>query len=100
MNGQKVRVCQTAVDPLPEGIDSYLVEVPLFKTKSKKQSRFFSFISFIDGFKNNIKGFYGFIRGGAKEKEAFKDRMSEEQRLKAIVASKKAAKAAEAQAAK
>ena len=92
-NGQAVRTCQTVVPALAAG-EAYVVEVPLLKSKTKKASRFFSIKSFFAGFKNNLLGMVGFVRAGRKEKEAFNDRMSEEQRIKELVAAKKAAKAA------
>ena len=92
-NGQAVRMCQTVVPALAAG-EAYVVEVPLLKSKTKKASRFFSIKSFFAGFKNNLLGMVGFVRAGRKEKEAFNDRMSEEQRIKELVAAKKAAKAA------
>ena len=92
-NGQAVRTCQTVVPALAAG-EAYVVEVPLLKSKTKKASRFFSIKSFFAGFNNNLLGMVGFVRAGRKEKEAFNDRMSEEQRIKELVAAKKAAKAA------
>ena len=92
-NGQAVRTCQTVVPALADG-EAYVVEVPLLKSKTKKASRFFSIKSFFAGFKNNLLGMVGFVRAGRKEKEAFNDRMSEEHRIKELVAAKKAAKAA------
>ena len=61
--------------------------------KTKKASRFFSIKSWGAGFKNNLLGMVVKTRAGRKEKEAFNDRMSEEQRIKLALAAKKAAKA-------
>lgn len=93
VNGGSVRVCQALVPSSLADGETYVVEVPMGKVKAKKQSRFFSIRSFFDGFRNNFMGIIGFVRYGRKEKENFKERMSSEQQLKAMVAAKKAARA-------
>jgi hypothetical protein len=93
IKGGHVRVCQALVPSSLADGETYVVEVPLGKVKTKKQSSFFSIRSFFDGFRNNFMGIIGFVRYGRKEKENFKERMSAEQQLKAMVAAKKAARA-------
>jgi len=93
INGEKVRTCMAKVPTnLPEG-ENYVVEVPIGKVRVKKQSAFFSIRSFLDGFKNNVKGFIGFVTYGRKEKQNFKDRINAEEELKKKVLAKKLAKA-------
>lgn len=93
VDGEAVRMCQALVPSSVAAGESYVIDVPVGKIKTKKQSTFFSVRSFFDGFRNNAMGIVGFVRYGSKEKENFQERMSAEQQLKAMVAAKKAARA-------
>mmetsp|Transcript_5514 Transcript_5514/g.14573 ORF Transcript_5514/g.14573 Transcript_5514/m.14573 type:complete len:219 (-) Transcript_5514:139-795(-) len=93
VDGQWIRTCTAKVPYMPKG-ESYEVYVRPTMTKTKKSSRFFSFRSFIAGAKNNILGMIGFVREGRKSKNQFKERIQREDDITAMVAARKAAKAA------
>ena len=84
VDGQWVRSCVTRI---PGGIKgNYSVSVRESMVKpTKKSSRFFSFTSFIAGFKNNLLGMVGFVRTGASEGKNFNARIDGEKELMAKV---------------
>eukprot|EP00617_Octactis_speculum_P014121 CAMPEP_0185756632 /NCGR_PEP_ID=MMETSP1174-20130828/15055_1 /TAXON_ID=35687 /ORGANISM="Dictyocha speculum, Strain CCMP1381" /LENGTH=213 /DNA_ID=CAMNT_0028435683 /DNA_START=29 /DNA_END=670 /DNA_ORIENTATION=+ len=91
VNGKWVHTCQTKIPAVSKG-EAFTVNIREGKVKSKKSSGFFSPQSFVDGFTNNALGMVGFVAEGAKEDDAFSDRMQREKDLMAKVAAKKAAK--------
>ena len=91
VDGQWVRTCVTTIPYMAPGTE-YKVHVRPSMAKVKKSSRFFSFRSFIAGFRNNLLGMVGFVRDGRKSGDAFKHRIDSEKELMERVAAKKAAK--------
>ena len=94
VNGQWLRTCVSTVPYMDKG-DEFKVFVRPSMAKVKKSTRFFSFTSFIAGFRNNLLGMLGFVRDGRKSGGAFKDRIDAEAELARKVAERKAAKAKE-----
>jgi len=93
VDGKWIRTCTARVPALPPG-EVYNIFVRASMTKTKKASRFFSFRSFIAGFRNNLLGMFGFVREGRKSQNRFQERLDNEQRILEIAAAKKAARLA------
>ncbi|KAJ1621627.1 hypothetical protein T492DRAFT_1068326 [Pavlovales sp. CCMP2436] len=91
IDGQWVRTCTAKVPPMPSG-DAFVVNVRASMVKPKGASRFFSFRSFLDGFRNNVLGMVGFVTEGRKSDKAFNERLENEKRIIEIAAAKRAAK--------
>jgi hypothetical protein len=101
IEGKWVRTCVSNVPSIPEG-QTYNIVVRPSMVKGKKATRFFSFRSFIDGFKNNLLGMAGFVKEGPlsrKGQENFKVRLSTEEEILEKVKQRKAEKKAAAEAA-
>mmetsp|Transcript_17685 Transcript_17685/g.49545 ORF Transcript_17685/g.49545 Transcript_17685/m.49545 type:complete len:401 (-) Transcript_17685:643-1845(-) len=95
VDGQWIKTCSVSIPFVPEG-ESYEVFVRGTMVKPSKSSRFFSFKSFIAGFRNNFLGMVGFVKEGPlsrKGKENFSERINAERELAAKVAARKAARA-------
>jgi len=84
INGNWVRTCVAKVPPVPKG-EEYNVFVRGGMIETKKSTAFFSFSSFISGFRNNLLGMVGFVKEGIKGKKNFQDRISKEEELLAMV---------------
>jgi len=94
IDGQWVRTCVTKTPFVAEG-DKLEIHVRDSMTEINQSSKFFSLSSFKAGFMNNFYGMVGFVKSSAKGDKNFAVRMSAEEELKAKVAARKAAKAAE-----
>jgi len=95
VDGQWIRTCTAKVPYMDPGTRYSVYVRPGMVSKGKKSSRFFSFRSFLAGFKNNLVGMIGFVRESRKSQNQFEERMSLEQELLAKAAAKRAARAAE-----
>ncbi|KAJ1488270.1 hypothetical protein T484DRAFT_1939608 [Baffinella frigidus] len=91
IDGKWVRTCVSKVPSVPAG-EALNVFVRAAKI-TKKATAFFSFTSFLAGFRNNLLGMFGFVTEGFKGKKNFDDRIGAEAELAAKVAARKAAKA-------
>jgi hypothetical protein len=93
INGAWVRSCVNTIPPVSPG-ETYEINVrESMVAPSKKSSRFFSPKSIVSGLKNNLAGMYGFARGRRNAGDNWKSRLSEEEKIAAMVAERKAAKA-------
>ena len=88
MNGKWVRTCQTQVPAMSKGEDL----VVIVKKIKKKPAKFFSPKSFAEGVFNNGLGVAGFVWKGVRSGKEFEGRMNKEEREKALVEARKAAK--------
>jgi hypothetical protein len=93
INGKWIPSCISKIPPVKPG-EKYTITVrESMVGPTEKSSRFFSLRSFYKGFKNNLMGMGGFVRGRRAAKENWQDRMSEEELIAQKVAERKAARA-------
>jgi hypothetical protein len=92
IDGKWVRSCVAKIPVLKPGEKYSIIVRESMVAPTEKSSRFFSAKSFYKGFKNNLMGMVGFVRGRRDASENWRDRMTEEEMIAAKAAERRAAR--------